>query len=196
MKLRYLVVPAALTILMVLIVAAPALAAPSGPPNYGVMEPRGISDKGCPWPDEENDDPIHADAQKCLPQNIPWSVTEHEGVTSSGVRIISDDLVGEALPAATGQVTFRCQSRVGLEYKVTAQGLEERTSYTVVALQFGAGPVTLGTFTSDTRGNGILNGVLHLPKGGYGFMFSVVDGNGATVLVMDPIDPVVGIAVL
>jgi hypothetical protein len=101
-----------------------------------------------------------------------------------------------AMPDATGQVTFRCQSRVGLQYKVTAQGLDPKTPYTVMALQLGPmTSITLGAFATDTRGNGILNGTLHLPKGGYGFMFFVLDG-GVPVLVMDPSDPVVGIAVL
>jgi hypothetical protein len=35
------------------------------------MEPRGLADKGCPWPTAHYDDPMHADAQKRLPQNIP-----------------------------------------------------------------------------------------------------------------------------
>jgi hypothetical protein len=39
------------------------------------------------------------------------------------------------------------------------------------------------------------HGTLHLPRGGYGFRFSVLDG-GVPVLEMDPRDPVVGIAVL
>jgi hypothetical protein len=195
---RNVLVLAAMTVLLSLLAASAAIAAPGGPPDYGVMEPRGLADKGCPWPTAENDDPIHADAQKCLPQSIPWSEVEHEGVISSGVRIISDGMVGTpAMPDATGQVTFRCQSRVGLQYKVTAQGLTARTSYTVMALQLGPvpSPIALGGFTTDTRGNGILNGTLHLPKGGYGFMFFVFDGD-VPVLVMDPSDPVVGIAVL
>jgi hypothetical protein len=195
---RHILILAAMTVLLSLLAASVAIAAPGGPPDYGVMEPRGLADKGCPWPTAENDDPIHADAQKCLPQSIPWSEVEHEGVISSGVRIISDGMIGTtALPDATGQVTFRCQSRVGLQYKVTAQGLTARTTYTVMALQLGPAPspIVLGAFTTDTRGNGILNGTLHLPKGGYGFMFFVLDGD-VPVLVMDPSDPVVGIAVL
>jgi hypothetical protein len=197
MKLRTILALVILTALTAMVAATPAAAAPAGPPDYGVMEPRGIADKGCPWPDAENDDPIHADAQKCLPQSIPWTEFEHEGVTSRGVRIISDDLVGTALlPSATGQVTFRCQTRVGLQYKVTAQKLTPRATYTVMALQFGSGMLTMGTFTADNKGQGILNGTLHLPKGGYGFMFWVYNSDGAAILEMDPVDPVVGIAVL
>ena len=80
---------------------------------------------------------------------------------------------------------------------MTAQGLAARTSYTVVALQLGPvpAPVALGAFTADTRGYGILNGTLHLPKGGHGFMVFVFDG-AVPVLEMDPSEPVVGIAVL
>lgn len=197
MRRRHILVVAMSAALSSILAATAASAAPKGPPDYGVVEPTGIADKGCPWPDAQNDDPIHADAQKCLPQSIPWSETEHDGVTSSGVRIITDDLVGTpAMSGATGQVTFRCQSRVGLQYKVTAQGLTAQGTYTVVAFQLGAGPTTLGTFTADARGNGILNGTLHLPKGGYGFAFTVLDSSDTAVLVMDPVDPVVGIAVL
>jgi hypothetical protein len=198
MRTRSILLLAVVTVLLSLTAASVAVAAPSGPPDYGVVEPRGLADSGCPWPTEENDDPIHDDAQKCLPQSIPWSQVEHDGVVESGIRIISDGMVGTAaLPEATGQVTFRCQSRVGLQYQVTAQGLAAKASYTVVALQLGPvpAPVTLGGFTSDTRGYGILNGTLHLPKGGYGFMVFVLDGD-VPVLEMDPSDPVVGIAVL
>lgn len=198
MRVRSIVTVTAVMALLGALAVTPAVAAPSGPPDYGVMEPSGLADKGCPWPTEHNDDPMHADAQKCLPQSIPWSETTHDGVTSSGVRIITDSLVGTAaLPDATGQVTFRCQSRVGLQYKVTAQGLTPGETYHVSPIQFGSvDPVHLGSFAADPNGNGILNGTLHLPKGGYGFAFMVFDSSGAPVLVMDPADPVVGIAVL
>lgn len=164
------------------VAAAPASAAPPGPPDYGVVEPSGIADKACPWPDGANESPDHADAQKCLPTNIPWSGNFHPPDAAEptyGVRIISDTLTGSM---GTGQVTFRCQSRVGLQYKVTAQGLTPRTEYTVEVLQFGFGSRTLGTFTTDRSGNGILNGTLHLDGGGYGFLFFVKDAGGATVL--------------
>ncbi|HEU5085029.1 MAG TPA: hypothetical protein VFU14_16930 [Acidimicrobiales bacterium] len=168
--------------------AAPASAAPPGPPDYGVVEPSGISDKGCPWPDVVNEEPEHADAQKCLPQSIPWSGNFHPEdalLPTYGVRIISDALTGTT---GTGQFTFRCQSRVGLQYKVTVQGLTPRTEYTVEVLHLGPQPMThvLGTFTTDQSGNGILNGILQLDGGGYGFLVFVKDVGGATVLSLAP----------
>ncbi len=178
-----------------IMVAAPASAAPPGPPDYGVVEPSGIADKGCPWPDAANESPDHADAQKCLPTSIPWSGNDHGGVTY-GVRIISDELTGAV---GTGQVTFRCQSRVGLQYKVTVQGLAPRTEYSVEALHLPSTPHTLGTFTTDPSGNGILNGTLDLEGGGYGFLIFVKDASGATVLSLaneGAAPGVIGLAVL
>lgn len=178
--------------------AGSASADPPGPPDYGVVEPKGIADKGCPWPDEHNELEMHADAQKCLPASIPWSGNEHDGVVSYGVRIISDNLV-DGTNTVKGQVTFRCQSRVGLQYKVTVQGLQPRTDYSVEALQFGYGPRPLGTLTTDKAGDGILNGTLHLEGGGYGFLIFVNDASDAPVLWLgdEGESPgVVGIAVL
>lgn len=199
MRLRYLLTGGLLAVGLVVATTAPAMAAPPGPPDYGVVEPAGFSDKGCPWPDEANDDPAHDDAQKCLPGSIPWSGNEHNGVVSYGVRIISDALSGAG--DDIGQVTFRCQSRVGLQYKITVQNLEPRTAYTVHAVRLGPNPtpMVLGSFTTDPAGNGILNGTLHLDGGGYGFLIHVLDAGGAQVLQLAP-EPdgpgVVGLAVL
>lgn len=198
MRLRDVFTGALLAVALVAATAAPGWAAPPGPPDYGVVEPAGIADKGCPWPDEANDDPAHDDAQKCLPGSIPWSANEHDGAVNYGVRIISDTLAGEG--DDTGQVTFRCQSRVGLQYKVTVQNLEPQTAYTVQAVRLGPTPtpIVLGGFTTDPSGNGILNGVLHLDQGG-GFLINVLGPGGEHVLHLAP-EPggmgVVGLAVL
>ncbi len=198
MRLRDVLMGALLAVGLVAAIAAPGSAAPPGEPDYGVVEPAGIADKGCPWPDSANDDPAHDDAQKCLPGSIPWSGNEHDGVVSYGVRIISDALIGSG--DDTGQVTFRCQSRVGLQYKITVQNLEPRTTYTVEAVMLGPTPtpIELGSFTTDPAGNGILNGTLHLDGGGYGFLIYVLDSGGPVLgLAPEPDGPgVVGVAVL
>ena len=179
---------------MVVVGAGVANAGPRGPANFGVMEPTGIAATGCPWPDGANGFMQNVEGvQKCLPQAIPWSYELSEYGPQAGVRVVSDALAatGEVAGAA-GQFTFWCQSRVGLHYRVTVQGLAPNTTYPVTAVALAPGsPTDFGTLRTDPAGNGVTGGVIQLAKGGYAIMVSV-----GTALAPDPADPVIGFSVL
>jgi hypothetical protein len=172
-------------------VAGVASAGPPGPANFGIMEPTGIADAACPWPDQANDFMQNVQGvQKCLPQAIPWSA--ENGV--SGVRIVSDKVVagpGAPSSAAVGQFTFWCQSKVGLHWRLTVQGLAPNTVYPVTAVGSPGAPTDFGTIRTDPNGDGVSGGVVQLAPGGYMIMVSV-----GTALVPDPFDPEIGFSVM
>lgn len=138
-----------------------ASAGPPGPPAFGVMEP---ASNACPWPDFLNDYMQNVQGvQKCLPASIAWASAE------GGVRIVSDALEATGdIPGATGQVTFWCQSKVGLHFIVTVQGLAPAATYSVTGHVMGSSTVLdFGTVRTDRSGNGIIGGVIALPPGEY-----------------------------
>lgn len=162
----------------------PAGAGPFGPPNFGVMEP---ASDACPWPDFLNGYMQTVQGvQKCLPGSIAWASAE------GGVRIVSDTLDATGvIPGATGQVTFWCQSKVGLRFIITVQGLAATTSYETTGQVMGSATVIdFGTIRTDMNGRGIVAGVIPLAAGEYDVHVFV--GN---VLQPDAGDPDIGFVV-
>lgn len=171
-----------------------ARAGPEGPADFGTMEPKGLAASACPWPDGANAFMEQVQGvQKCLPQAIPWSFEESPFGPQSGVRIVFDSLVpAEPGSLGSGQVTFWCQARTGLHYRITVQGLPPLSTFEVTATEVGSDVThSLGTVRTDPSGNGVSAGVLQLPKGGYEFLVTV-----GSELVPDPADPVIGFSVL
>lgn len=172
---------------------ANAVAGPSGPPAFGVMEP---ASDGCPWPDVANGALYAEGVRKCLPAKINWSIVtdpETGEVVEAGVRIVADPLDPVGGSGADGWVVFRCQSKVGLKYQIIAVDLAPHTTYTVTAagMYFPADGTplpqthTLGTFRTDANGGGVLGGVLRLAVGGYDFDVTVSGPAGAVLSVPD-----------
>lgn len=182
--------------LALLVNVPPALAGPSSAPTRGILEP---ATDACPWPDFYND--ITA-SLKCLPTKIPWSVVEHDGITSAGVRVVADPLEAVDGSDASGTLLFWCQFRAGFSYQIRVTGLEPLATYSVHAagggFVAGVGPVmiheVLGTFTTDANGRGVFNGLLRLDKGGYELDVTILDGDGARLSVPD--DDLAGFGVL
>lgn len=148
-------------VLGALLVAVPtgAFAAPSAPPDYGVMNP---TDE-CPWPGWL--DPVleAAGVQKCLPTEIAWT-------DGDGIRIVTDPLVGSG--SAWGSVTFWCETKTGFQFQVLAGGLAPTTSYAVTATD-GSTTFDLATLLTDASGAGKVGGVYLLPPGLYGWTVQV-----------------------
>lgn len=162
----------------------PAGAGPSRPPSFGVMEP---ASDACPWPGFLNGYMENVQGvQKCLPGSIAWASAE------GGVRIVSDSLDATGvMPGAAGQITFWCQSKVGLRFMITVQGLAAWTSYEATGHVMGSGTMLeFGTIRTDRNGNGIVAGVVPLAAGEYDVHVFV--GN---VLEPDASDPDVGFVV-
>lgn len=150
--------------------AATGVAAASGPtkpPSFGVMDPLdhnpttvapGGFTGSCPWPNPV--DAFLPEVQKCLPAAIAWA--------EDGVRIVSDPLQATETGSGSGAFTFWCQSRVGLHFMVTVQGLAPNTSYAVHATDMhGPGTSELGTIHTDATGSGGITGIVRLAPGGY-----------------------------
>lgn len=156
--------------------AAVAGAGPSGPPDFGVVDPLdnnpttvvGPFSGSCPWPNFV----VLEDVGKCLPSAIAWS--------EDGVRTVSDPLV-DSSNVVMGHFTFWCQSRTGLRFIVTVEGLDPNTVYTVTAAAFG----TLAQLRTDPNGNGVVGGTLRLDPGSYETSISV--GTALSTRSSDPI---------
>lgn len=183
-------------LLAVLVMAPSVQAGPPGDPTRGVLEP---ATDACPWPDFYNE--ITA-SLKCLPTQIPWSEVEHEGIVTSGVRIVADPLAAVDGSDATGSIVFWCQFRAGFSYQIRVSGLEPLASYMVHAdgggLTATGGPIAihemLGQFRTDANGRGVLNGLLQLDKGGYELDVTILDDSGPRVSTPD--DDMAGFLVL
>lgn len=176
MRLRWLSLPALLllALLAALVLSRAAVAGPPGPPNFGVMEPKGTD--ACPWPDFLNPVLDAGGVGKCLPASIAWS--------ENGVRVVADPLAGTG--GAAGWVTFWCQTTMGFRFSVGAVGLAPNSAYTVTATGFG----TLATLHTDASGSGIVGGIVKLPPGDYEVAVSV--GSALT----SPASDLVGFEVL
>ena len=151
----------------------PTSAALAGTPNSGNPFPANKCTEAPPWLD------------KCTP--APWA----EGIGER--HVVTDSLTATpAGGAATGSVTFWCQSQIGFQYHVTLAGLAPNSVYTLryvtQAEAPGAqidptGPTgSLGKVRTDRVGDGSVNGVVPLPAGEYSFAVQVLDGNGVVVL--------------
>lgn len=161
--------------LLVPLAGAASAAGPDNPPNFGVVDPLDANPTterpggftgSCPWPNVV--DQFLPEVEKCLPSAIGWA--------PDGVRIVSDPLIATSTGgSATGAFTFWCQSRVGLHFMVTAQGLTPSTTYTVHAFDLLAGtPIgTIATIRTDQDGNGGATGVVRLSPGGYDWAIHV-----------------------
>lgn len=141
---------------------------PETPPDFGVVDPLDANPTtahhgftgSCPWPNVV--DQYLPEVEKCLPTAIGWS--------EDGVRIVSDPLVATSTGgSATGHFTFWCQSRVGLHFMVTVQGLTPSTPYAVHAIDVISGaPIgTIATIRTDRDGNGGATSVVRLGPGEY-----------------------------
>lgn len=156
--------------------ATVAGAGPSGPPNFGVVDPLdhnpntfvGPFSGSCPWPDFV----LIPEVGKCLPRAIAWS--------ENGVRVVSDPLV-DSSDTELGQFTFWCQSRTGLRFIVTVEGLDPNTVYPITSGAFG----TIARLRTDPNGNGVVGGSLRLEPGSYGTAVAV--GTALTTRSSDPI---------
>lgn len=183
-------------LLAALVMAPSVQAGPPGDPTRGVLEP---ATDACPWPDFYNE--ITA-SLKCLPTQIPWSEVEHEGIITSGVRIVADPLEAVDGSPARGSIVFWCQFRAGFSYEIRVTGLEPLATYTVHAMGGGftatGGLVlvheVLGEFRTDANGRGVFNGILRLDKGGYELDVTIFDDSGPRVSTPD--DDLVGFLVL
>lgn len=158
----------ALVAAALILAATPALAGPPGPPDYGTVNPTGLS---CP--------PAAWGVEKCLPAG--WAPE------SSGVHIVTDEFVDTG--AAAGTVTFWCQSINGFKYDVRVHDLDRNATYTVKAVGGGlvnGAPVAveldLGVLHTDTNGGGTTAGVEQLANGFYELVVQVWAGS---VLVLD-----------
>ena len=169
--------------LSVIWTAGVAGAGPPGEPNFGTVDPLDhnpntffqppggpVFTGSCPWPNAV--DAFLPEVGKCLPASVAWS--------TDGVRIVSDPLV-DASDTVMGQFTFWCQSRTGLRFIVTVQGLEPNSVYPVTADAWG----TIATLRTDPRGNGVVGGSVRLDPGAYDVSISV--GTVLQTRVSDPI---------
>lgn len=152
---------------------APMSAALAGTPNSGNPFPANKCTQAPPWID------------KCTP--APWA----EGVGER--HVVTDGLTATAAGgAATGSVTFWCQSQVGFQYHVAMAGLAPNSTYTVRYVTQPEEPGsqvdptgpsgTLGKVHTDSAGAGSVNGVVRLPAGEYSFAVQALDSNGAVLL--------------
>jgi hypothetical protein len=152
---------------------APTSAALAGTPNSGNPFPANKGTQAPPWID------------KCTP--APWA----GGVGER--HVVADGLAAtSAGGAATGRVTFWCQSQVGFQYHVAMAGLAPNSvsavRYVTQAEQPGAGvdpsgpSGVLGKLHTDRSGVGSINGVVRLPAGEYSFAVQVLDSSGAVLL--------------
>ena len=159
-----------------ILIGGVALAAgPTRAPDFGVVDPLDANPTtarpggftgSCPWPNGV--DQFLPEVEKCLPAAIGWS--------EDGVRIVSDPLVATSTGgSATGAFTFWCQSRVGLRFMVTVQGLAPFTTYSVQAFDVATSSAvgTIATIQTDKDGNGGATGVVHLDPGGYDWAIRV-----------------------
>jgi hypothetical protein len=172
--------------LSALVVAPSVQAGPPSGPTRGVLEP---ATDACPWPDFYND---ITGALKCLPTQIPWSEVDHDGVVSSGVRIVADPLEAVGGNAGSGSIVFWCQFRAGFSYQIRVTGLDALATYSVHAMGGGMtsdGPVLvhemLGEFRADANGRGVFNGLLGLEKGGYELDVTIFDASGPRLSIPD-----------
>jgi hypothetical protein len=176
----------ALTTAAIVVLPAMVLAGPGGEPDFGTTDPLdanpntyfspapGVVFTGsCPWPNSI--DQFLPEVGKCLPTAVAWS--------TDGVRIVSDPLAGEG----TGQFTFWCQTRTGLRFIVTVQGLTPMTTYSVTAHDLIADEHvgTIATLRTDAQGNGVVGGTVGLEPGGYDWEIHV--GTVLHTLATDPI---------
>ncbi len=148
-----------LVVSVILVMAlTPALALAGSPdgPNYGKDSPNGGS--------------VFGGVVKSLV--VPWADGE--------LHIVDDPLMENNDSGATGTVNFWCDSNVGLQYHIVAEGLEPNSTYTVSAT--GTLALDLGKLRTDANGMGSQRGVEQLEAGRYEFAITVEDSDGTTVL--------------
>ena len=136
-----------------------ATAGPRAAPNFGVQNPQGL--EHC-W---------HPDPVKCF--TTGWA-------SGDEVHIVADPIEVVGTTQESGVVTFWCQSIVGFKYQIWVADLEPQAVYTVTTT--GSFATTLGTFRTDPKGYGTLNGLLQLPPGDYYLILEVRDTSGTLLL--------------
>jgi len=173
-----------------------ALAGAPTPPDYGQYNPQDL-----PGPPEE------WGVEKILPSLAPGGQT----------RIITDPLVGDA--AASGWVTFWCQSTIGFQYNIGTTGLDPLSKYSVHAdgikavvvapgtpgaIDTGEGfwilivdtvELHLGTFQTDANGLGGVKGMAKLPTGYVYSVGTVVHDSDDLPVLWSPADDPNGFSV-
>jgi hypothetical protein len=194
MKKKITLVVAGIVLLMALSPAI-ALAGPPSPPDYGKYNPT----------DQPGQPPEEWGVEKVIPS---------PSAPGGAVRIITDPLVGLVgtdVPAATGWVTFWCQSKIGFKYNIGTIGLNSLSKYgvkaygvqiqvvppgTVGAIEIEPGlwvdlatltPVPeldLGMFQTDANGSGGVRGIVKL-EAGYVYDLTVEVSDGITK-VLEP----------
>ena len=193
MKKKITLVVAGIVLLMALSPAL-ALAGPPSPPDYGKYNPT----------DQPGQPPEEWGVEKVIPS---------PSAPGGAVRIITDPLVGLVgtdVPAATGWVTFWCQSKIGFKYNIGTIGLNRLSKYGVTAYgvqiqvvppgtagAIGIEPglwvllststpveLDLGTFRTDANGSGGVKGVSRL-SAGYVYDLTVEVSDGVTK-VLEP----------
>jgi hypothetical protein len=126
------------------------------------------------------------------------------------VHIVTDLLLPTGVEQdATGNVTFWCQSQIGLQYHIITSGLEPKSNYAVTAegwrltldpngpiqIEGGnysiVGPVdlNLGMLHTDAKGLGAVQGVKQLEPDSYDLMVYIRNASDQIVLQSDPLDP-------
>lgn len=191
---KKLLLASALGLILALTMAAPALAGPPSPPDYGEEDPTGTGD--CP--------PIEWGVEKCKPPYVGGEST----------HIVTDPLEPTGVDEdAEGWVNFWCSSTVGFQYHIGASGLEPRSTYTVTASGWQVAPAAegdtgwggspafeiypgfwvvlvgpvqldLGALRTDANGLGSVHGIEGLAPGMYGLNVQVKDGSAVVVLEM------------
>ncbi|MCJ7807230.1 MAG: hypothetical protein MUP73_00670 [Dehalococcoidia bacterium] len=181
-------------VLLMALSPAIALAGPPSPPDYGKYNPT----------DQPGQPPEEWGVEKVIPS---------PSAPGGAVRIITDPLVGLVgtdVPAATGWVTFWCQSKIGFKYNIGTIGLNRLSKYGVTAygVQIQVVPpgtagaieiepglwvllststpveLDLGTFRTDANGSGGVKGVSRL-SAGYVYDLTVEVSDGVTK-VLEP----------
>jgi hypothetical protein len=170
------------------LVPAVALAGTPTNPNYGVVDPVGITNLPPEW---------MSDVDKIIPApQTPFAQ----------IHIVDDPLNSVVTDEAMGWVTFWCQSTVGFQYNIGVNALAPLSTYHVRAvggvfeivppgttgaidtgegfwiLAVGTADWDLGSFKTDTKGLGGVRGVLPLAPGVYVVATAVTDDEGGSVL--------------
>jgi len=186
-------------------IASTALAGPPSAPDYGVVDPVGITNLPPQW---------MSDVDKIIPApSTPFGQ----------IHIVTDPLMVNWPTDNTtqGWTTFWCQSTVGFQYNIGATGLEARSRYNVHAvggsveyslvevpgaiplepgvwvLPWTAAPVDLdlGQFVSDAGGSGGVKGAVRLTAGRAYEVITVISASGGTPVLSTPADDANGFMV-
>ncbi len=157
-------------------------------PNYGVVDPVGITNLPPDW---------MSDVDKIIPA---------PKAPGGQIHIVDDPLNSVVTDETLGWVTFWCQSTVGFQYNTGVNALEPLSNYNVRAvgavfemvppgtpgaidtgegfwiLPTGGVDWDLGAFKTDASGLGGVKGVVPLSPGVYLVTTVVTDSSGAPVL--------------